>query len=1270
MPAVNRDREETGSSSEEEEQEEHPCILWVGGCRRTPVLIFHADAIISKDAVIHSVGGRYHLSYKIIRTESRLVRSLLNSHGFHEVHPNSNDFNLMWTGSHLKPHSLRTLFEFQKVNHFPRSYELTRKDRLCKNIQRMQHTHGFKNFHIIPQTFILPSEYQEFCNAYSRERGPWIVKPVASSRGRGVYLVSTPNHIPLDENLLVSRYINNPLLIDDFKFDVRLYVLLTSYDPLIVYLYEEGLARFATVKYERGGKNIKNQFMHLTNYSVNKKSCDYVSCDDPEIEDYGNKWSMSAILRYLKQERKDTALLMSQIEDLIIKTVISAELPISTACKMFVPHRGNCFELYGFDVLIDNTLKPWLLEVNLSPSLACDAPLDLKVKASMIADMFTLVGFVCRDPMQRQSRPARQLFDGSLRSQPQKSQRQRPTSASDTEAPGRPGGSVLGLSMEEIKVLRRVKQENERRGGFVRIFPTENSWDIYGSYLESKTTMNYMLATRLLADKYGKATVLLKTRAGMNCQTDLKQERPQTGTLNHFVQYERKLLSLEVRKRRRRHFASRVMGRKRSGPIKEPVSLPELATASEEEEDVCENEDEEPMGEQPETPQQTSTDPAMAAGSEKMGVKFQEVQAVMEEIKGQKSRRPKVNLMQILQKGGNLSKVQARVAFSAYLQRVQMRMMTESYSQNENVTWAEKEDEQMELVIRFLKRAASNLQQSLKLVLPSRRLSLADRRHILAHQLGEFIQCYNKETDKMVQKKQGKRQEEEEDCVGTFEFQTFVTEASESNLEEVLTFYTHRNKSASVFLGTSSKSTRSKSINSSSDTAVQTADRGQEESTVPKQGESSAPETYTVTSNCSTSVQKTTSVQHGSSYSAALDHTQIDVRPSGPLHGPVLEQNPPLNFSPTVFPASMGRASAAPNRPFSAAILSPSHTKQEVIQRSQSGSYSRQGNVPISSFQSASQIYSQKLSRPSTGKTGSLQHWPSKQYPVSSVICREENDRFAPHSDSNQEALAIALQRLAEKQATRQYSASSHISLLTQHFTNLNMASGALNRSSTGFNPAHHPAALSGGLVRSDHLDTQGLDSGMAGKGSRGFNEDVAAWEGEAENAYSMVTGLIPQQKYQPTSASYQLHFALQQLQQQRLQSRQLLDQSKARHQAILAEHPTSASGSWPTVLGASNHWGLTGSAGAQCAGNSQKVMSSHVFPKPPPSNKHAVIRKTATQRLSKVISSEGQASGTYGNSHGTLIFEPITNSSGASHNSKRTMTQPFNMQANQQPQD
>ncbi|KAJ9599647.1 hypothetical protein L9F63_026505 [Diploptera punctata] len=52
------------------------------------------------------------------------------------VHPNIPDFNLLWTGIHPKPHLLKAMTPYQRVNHFPRSYELTRKDRLYKNIEK------------------------------------------------------------------------------------------------------------------------------------------------------------------------------------------------------------------------------------------------------------------------------------------------------------------------------------------------------------------------------------------------------------------------------------------------------------------------------------------------------------------------------------------------------------------------------------------------------------------------------------------------------------------------------------------------------------------------------------------------------------------------------------------------------------------------------------------------------------------------------------------------------------------------------------------------------------------------------------------------------------------------------------------------------------------------------------------------------------------------------------------------------------------------------
>ncbi|XP_032705902.1 tubulin polyglutamylase TTLL5-like isoform X6 [Lontra canadensis] len=1105
MPVVMaRDLEETASSSEDEEvvsQEDHPCIMWTGGCRRIPVLVFHAEAILTKDNNIRVIGERYHLSYKIVRTDSRLVRSILTAHGFHEVHPSSTDYNLMWTGSHLKPFLLRTLSEAQKVNHFPRSYELTRKDRLYKNIIRMQHTHGFKAFHILPQTFLLPAEYAEFCNSYSKDRGPWIVKPVASSRGRGVYLINNPNQISLEENILVSRYINNPLLIDDFKFDVRLYVLVTSYDPLVIYLYEEGLARFATVRYDQGAKNIRNQFMHLTNYSVNKKSGDYVSCDDPEVEDYGNKWSMSAMLRYLKQEGRDTT------------------------------------ELYGFDVLIDSTLKPWLLEVNLSPSLACDAPLDLKIKASMISDMFTVVGFVCQDPAQRAStRPIYPTFESSRRNPFQKPQRpvsarcqssdaklrSRPLSACDAEmknlvgsarekVPGKLGGSVLGLSMEEIKVLRRVKEENDRRGGFIRIFPTSETWEIYGSYLEHKTSMNYMLATRLFQDRGNPRRSLLtgRTRLAADGTLELKVESMNSKAKLHAALYERKLLSLEVRKRRRRSGRLRAM-RPKYPVITQPAEMNvKTETESDEEEEVAlDNEDEEQEASQEESAGSLGENQAKYTPSLTVMVENPPKENAMKvsewNNKGEQCCKmetqepePKFNLMQILQDNGNLSKVQARIAFSAYLQHVQIRLMKDSGGQTFSASWAAKEDEQMELVVRFLKRASSNLQHSLRMVLPSRRLALLERRRILAHQLGDFIIVYNKETEQMAEKKSKKKlEEEEEDGVNTENFQEFIRQASEAELEEVLTFYTQKNKSASVFLGTHSKS--SKNSNSYSDSGAK-GDHPEttEEVKIKQPKQQQATEIHSdKLSRFTTSADKEAKLVYTNSSSASFSgpaatllqkipntHLSSIITTSdlsaGSGHHSSLSQIPPaipsMSHQPTILLSPVPDSASPSIHPGTQNAPSPAG-----LPRCRSGSYTI---GPFSSFQSAAHIYSQKLSRPSSAKAGSCH--PNKPHSGMAKTQREGEDGSLYSRRYNPSMVTAELQRLAEKQAARQYSPSTHISLLTQQVTNLNLASGVINRSSASTPPTLRPVISPSGPTWSIQSDPQAPESHSTPPGSR-----------------------------------------------------------------------------------------------------------------------------------------------------------------------------------------
>ncbi len=81
----------------------------------------------------------------------------------------------------------------------------------------------------------------------------------------------------------------------------------------------------------------------------------------------------------------------SKIYDVIIKSLLSVDSIIYQNLKK-VGNKGNCFELLGYDILIDSDLKPWLMEVNLSPSLATDSPLDVKIKSNLMVDTFNLVG--------------------------------------------------------------------------------------------------------------------------------------------------------------------------------------------------------------------------------------------------------------------------------------------------------------------------------------------------------------------------------------------------------------------------------------------------------------------------------------------------------------------------------------------------------------------------------------------------------------------------------------------------------------------------------------------------------------------------------------------------------------------------------------------------------------------------------------------------------------------------------------------------------------
>eukprot|EP00095_Tigriopus_kingsejongensis_P002212 maker-scaffold351_size199180-snap-gene-0.32 protein:Tk02212 transcript:maker-scaffold351_size199180-snap-gene-0.32-mRNA-1 annotation:"probable tubulin polyglutamylase ttll1 isoform x1" len=297
--------------------------------------------------------------------------------------------------------------DFQIINHFSNHFELTRKDLMVKNIKRYRrdlerdgHPLAEKNsqgrylyLDFIPTTFILPADYNMFVEEFRKKtQSTWIMKPCGKSQGAGIFLINklsklkkwsresrtvfNPNLVK--ETYVLSRYIDNPLLMGGRKFDLRLYVLVTSFRPLKVYMFRQGFCRFCTVKYSDSTNEIDNMYIHLTNVSIQKHGEEYNNL-------HGGKLSIQNFKLYLEttRGRQPTEKLFNEISWLVIHS-LKAVSPIMVSDR-------HCFECYGYDIIIDDNLKPWLIEVNSSPSLSSTTARDRVMKYKLVNDIINIV---------------------------------------------------------------------------------------------------------------------------------------------------------------------------------------------------------------------------------------------------------------------------------------------------------------------------------------------------------------------------------------------------------------------------------------------------------------------------------------------------------------------------------------------------------------------------------------------------------------------------------------------------------------------------------------------------------------------------------------------------------------------------------------------------------------------------------------------------------------------------------------------------------------
>ena len=347
-----------------------------------------------------------------------------------ELIKNLENSNIIWKLIH--PNKMRELIRIinraQKYNHFPCTFQLGRKDNLYKHIKSYKRL--FPNLYtFIPTTYIIPTDIKDFEIDFKKYRKAlWIVKPVNLSRGRGVhilkgeaefkYLYKRAKTMTVPPQILISRYIDKPHLINKKKYDLRIYVLILSFSPLRIYLYNNGLTRFATEDYKRS--DFDNVFIHLTNYSINKNNLKYKPNQDltsleyhknnnknllgeenEENEEYDeefefeedySKWSLVELRHFFKKMGKEKLMdkIWKQVEDIVIKTILSVADDYYK--EISLNKINSLFELYGFDIMIDEKFKAWLIEVNVNPSLHCTSPLDLNLKTDLITDILNVVG--------------------------------------------------------------------------------------------------------------------------------------------------------------------------------------------------------------------------------------------------------------------------------------------------------------------------------------------------------------------------------------------------------------------------------------------------------------------------------------------------------------------------------------------------------------------------------------------------------------------------------------------------------------------------------------------------------------------------------------------------------------------------------------------------------------------------------------------------------------------------------------------------------------
>jgi hypothetical protein len=226
----------------------------------------------------------------------------------------------------------------------------------------------------------------------------WIVKPGAKSRGRGIMTFSDlPKLLKYVDagtgsaqsaQWVVQKYMENPLCIGKHKFDLRQWVLVTDWNPLTIYFYDECYARFSVEQYTTADSDMENSYVHLVNNSISKNSEEFkkklLAENGEEIE--GFMWGHRSFKEWIEYSAGED--LMKKKITPRMKDIVKWSLMCASEC---IEHRKNSWELYGFDFMVDDNYNAWLIEINSSPACDYSTPITERYVKKALVELLSVV---------------------------------------------------------------------------------------------------------------------------------------------------------------------------------------------------------------------------------------------------------------------------------------------------------------------------------------------------------------------------------------------------------------------------------------------------------------------------------------------------------------------------------------------------------------------------------------------------------------------------------------------------------------------------------------------------------------------------------------------------------------------------------------------------------------------------------------------------------------------------------------------------------------